>query len=139
MRSVRFGYEKDRLFLGPVSMTIERGQCWAIVGPNGAGKSTMVRLMAGLLTPRAGELTFQGRSMASMSLRDRARHIGFLPQRAPESLDFSARDMVLMGRYPHRSLGLFESPEDHHIAESAMQRTGVMNFADRTVGTLSGG
>ena len=139
MQSLRFGYSKEQLLLGPISLTIERGQCWAIVGPNGAGKSTLVRLMAGLLAPRAGEVKFQGRALSAMSLRDRAQQIGFLPQRAPESLDFSARDMVLMGRYPHRSLALFESPEDHRVAESAMMRTGVTEFADRSVDTLSGG
>ncbi len=139
LRSVRFGYANRPVFLGPVSLTIERGQCWAIVGPNGAGKSTLIRLVAGLLTPREGELKFQGRSMSSLSLRDRARRIGFLPQRAPESVDFTVRDMVLMGRYPHRSLGLFESADDHRIADEAMRRTGVIEFADRSVATLSGG
>lgn len=139
MRSVRFGYANGPMFLGPISMTIERGECWAIVGPNGAGKSTLIRLLAGLLTPRAGELKFRGRSVPSMPLRDRARRIGFLPQRAPEATDFAARDMVLMGRYPHRSLGLFESSDDHRIADEMMQRTGVTEFADRMVATLSGG
>jgi ferric hydroxamate transport system ATP-binding protein len=139
IQSVRFGYGKGPLFLGPVSLTIEPGQCWALVGPNGAGKSTMIRLMAGLLSPGEGDLKFKGRSLPSMPLRDRARSIGFLPQSAPESLDVSARDMVLMGRYPHRSLGLFESSADHRIAEESMRRTGVSAFADRLVNTLSGG
>lgn len=139
MQSVRFGYAGGPVFLGPVSLTIERGQCWAVVGPNGAGKSTLIRLLAGLLAPLEGEVRFQGRTMSTMSLRDRARRIGFLPQRAPESADFTARDMVLMGRYPHRSLGLFESAGDHNIAEEAMKRTGVLEFAERCVDTLSGG
>jgi iron complex transport system ATP-binding protein len=139
LRDVRFGYANRPDFLGPISWFIARGQCVAIVGPNGAGKSTLIRLIAGLLTSREGDLKFQGRSLSSMSSRDRARHIGFLPQRTPESLDFTVRDVVLMGRYPHRSMGLFESAGDHRIADEAMRRTGVIEFADRSIDTLSGG
>jgi iron complex transport system ATP-binding protein len=139
VRDVRFGYANRPNFLGPISLTIARGQCWAIVGPNGAGKSTLIRLIAGLLSPRDGSLNFRGQSMSAMSLRDRARHIGFLPQRTPESLDFTVRDVVLMGRYPHRSMGLFESADDHRIVDEAMRRTGVIEFADRSLAALSGG
>ncbi len=139
MRGVRFGYAKRPLFLGPVSLAVERGQFWAIVGPNGAGKSTLVRLLCGLLRSSEGEHIFQGRALSSLSLQDRARRIGFLPQRAPDSSDFTVRDMVLMGRYPHRSLGLFESAEDHRIAEESMRTTQVIEFADRPASTLSGG
>ena len=98
-RSVRFGYPHRADFLGPVSFTMERGQCWGIVGPNGAGKSTMVRLIAGLLAPRLGEVRYLGESISNISARSRARHIGFLPQRTPDCTDSTVRDVVLMGRY----------------------------------------
>jgi iron complex transport system ATP-binding protein len=139
VRNVRFGYAGRPAFLGPVSLTIQRGQFWAIVGPNGAGKSTLLKLMAGLLRPLEGDIGFRGTPLSRISLRERARHIAFLPQRFPMTLDLSVRDIVLMGRYPHRSMGLFESAQDVQVAENAMVRAGVEELADRPVTSLSGG
>ncbi|MEK7755949.1 MAG: ABC transporter ATP-binding protein, partial [Planctomycetota bacterium] len=56
LRDVRFGFPARPDFLGPISLAVAGGECWAIVGPNGAGKSTLLRLMAGLHTPHAGEV-----------------------------------------------------------------------------------
>ena len=139
LRLVRFGYSDRSDFLGPVSLRIGRGECWAIVGPNGAGKSTLLRLMAGLLRPRSGEIEFTGTSLSRLRPRDRARKIAFLPQQAHGDLDFRVGDYVLMGRYPHRSFGLFESADDHRFAAEAMSRTRTTEFAERPLATLSGG
>jgi iron complex transport system ATP-binding protein len=66
--------------------------------------------------------------------------MAFLPQGISASeLDYSVREIVLMGRFPHRSWSLFESAEDHRIAEDAMATTATGLFADRPVKTLSGG
>ncbi len=139
LAGVRFGFPTRPHFLGPVSLTIQRGQCWAIVGPNGAGKSTLLRLMAGLLRPDSGQIHLLGRSLGQTSGRQRAKHIAFLSQNVSRDLDFCARDVVLMGRFPHRSLGLFESAEDYRITEGAMSITQTLEFADRPMTTLSGG
>ena len=139
LTDVRFGFPSRPNFLGPISMTIARGQCWAIVGPNGSGKSTLLRLMAGLSRPHAGHLEIDNVRLDALSARTRARRIAFVPQQAPTDLDFCVRDVVLMGRFPHRSLGLFESSDDYATAERAMEATETSCFADRRMSTLSGG
>ena len=136
---VRFGYASRQQFLGPVSLEVRRGECWAIVGPNGAGKTTLLRLMAGLRKPHAGGLYLSGEPLDLMSHRRRARKLTFVPQHTPTDLDLGVRDIVLMGRFPHRSLGLFESAEDYRIADRAMALTETSSFADRPLATLSGG
>jgi iron complex transport system ATP-binding protein len=136
---VRFGFPSRPGFLGPISLRAQAGECWGIVGPNGAGKSTLLRLMAGLLRPKAGRIEWDGESLASLTSRDRARKIAFLPQRVAIDADFSVRDVVLMGRFPHRSMGLFDSVWDQRVAESAMAETETAHFADRPLATLSGG
>ena len=95
--------------------------------------------MAGLLKPRAGVIRLRGESVQTMSLARRARRIAFLPQHPPRELAFTVREVVLMGRFPHRSLGLFESVEDDRVANEAMKRTGVAELADRPLASLSGG
>lgn len=139
LEDVRFGFKSRPDFLGPVSLEVRPGECWAIVGPNGAGKSTLLRLMAGLLHPGSGSVTLDGSALSSLSIRDRARRVAFMPQSISQDLDYVARDIVLMGRFPHRSLGLFESSRDLEIAGRAMSQTQTLDLADRSLATLSGG
>jgi iron complex transport system ATP-binding protein len=139
VEDVRFGFASQPDFLGPIRIAAQRGDCWAIVGPNGAGKSTLLRLMAGLCRPRAGCVRIGGRSLAGLPGRERARRLTFLPQHPPVDLDLSVRDVVLMGRFPHRSFGLFESFEDYRIADRAMAVTATAGLAGRSMATLSGG
>lgn len=139
LENVAFGFVNRPDFLGPCSLTVSPGECWAIVGPNGAGKTTLLRLMAGLLRPSGGSVRLGNHSLSAMPARRRAKRIAYLPQRVLVDLDFTVGELVLMGRFPHRSLGLFESAADREIAARAMETTGITEFADRTMGTLSGG
>jgi iron complex transport system ATP-binding protein len=139
LQDVRFGFPARPDFLGPISLSLAAGECWAIVGPNGAGKSTLLRLMAGLANPDCGDARLVGESLRHLSARRRARQIAYVPQRLPSDIDLSVREIVLMGRFPHRSLDLFESPEDFHIADRVMETTATLAFADRPLPTLSGG
>jgi len=136
---VRFGYVDQPAFLGPISFSIEPGQCWGILGPNGAGKSTLLRLMVGLLKPKSGNISYENTELGSMSSASRAKRIAFMPQNIHIDVDLNARSIVLMGRHPHRSLGLFESNKDFQIADQAMRVTETSRFADRALSTLSGG
>jgi iron complex transport system ATP-binding protein len=139
LHDLHFGFPRRPDFLGPVSLSVQPGDTWAIIGPNGAGKSTLLRLMAGLLPPNSGAIEWSGTSLAKLSPRTRAQTIAFLPQRSPTDFDLTVREVVLMGRFPHRSLGLFESANDQRIADEAMQTTAVSPLADRLLSTLSGG
>ncbi|MEK6644392.1 MAG: ABC transporter ATP-binding protein [Planctomycetota bacterium] len=138
-RNVAFGFPERPDFLKPVTLDLRGGECWGLVGPNGAGKSTLLRLLAGLVQPSGGNILLDGASLASLSARDRARRIAFLPQHMPRDLANTALDVVLMGRFPHRRLGLFESAEDVDIARRSLTLTDAAMFADRTLATLSGG
>jgi iron complex transport system ATP-binding protein len=136
---VRFGFPGRPDFLGPVTLSIHRGERWAVVGPNGAGKSTLLRLMAALYTPHSGKIRLRGETITGLPARRRAQQLTFVPQQPPADLDVRVRDLVLMGRFPHRSIGLFESVEDYRIAERAMEVTETLVFAERPLATLSGG
>lgn len=137
--SVTFGFPERPDFLHPVSLTVRTGEVWGIIGPNGAGKSTLLRLMAGLIPPKSGRICFHRRSLDEIAPRDRARRIAFLPQNPPREVSLTVRQVVAMGRYPHRQLGLFESADDLRIADRAMEATQTAEFADRILATLSGG
>ncbi len=136
---LRFGYPRQDVFLGPVDLRIAAGQTWGIIGPNGAGKSTLLRLVVGLLTPTQGQVSLDGQPVARLSAVARARLAAFLPQKPVSPAGATAREVVLLGRFPYRQHRLFESQDDVRIADEALASTETSEFADRRMETLSGG
>ena len=139
VRGVTFGFPSRPDFLKPVRLEMRPGECWGIIGPNGAGKSTLLRLLAGLWTPTSGEVLFGDRPLHHTSAHRRGRHIAFMPQRIANEVSLPAGDVVLMGRFPHRRLGLFEDAADYEIARRAMRTTHTLAFAERSLSSLSVG
>lgn len=127
-----------RSLVSGVSLGVEPGELVAVVGPNGAGKSTLVRLIAGDLEPGEGTIELFGRPVGSYDARELARCRAVLPQQALVGFAFTAREVVRMGRHPHR--GRRRSvPDDPGCVDAALEAAAVAELADRRVTTLSGG
>jgi iron complex transport system ATP-binding protein len=123
--------------LKDVTLSAMPGRVTVLLGPNGAGKSSLMRSLAGLLPC---EQVFLGdRPLSTLSLRERAQHIGYLPQNGAPAWNISARELVGLGRLPYRSALTVETEFDKARAEAALIATDTLHLADRTVGTLSGG
>lgn len=127
-----------RPIVAEVTFDAGAGDFIAVMGRNGAGKSTVLDLVAGLRTPSAGAIGLDGRPIATVAPRERARAVAHLPQAVRPDLPFVAGEIVLMGRYPHTDRW-FETAADRAAVEAAMRRTGCWEFRDRTMRTLSGG
>src|SRR5699024_7643483 len=91
-----------RRVLDGVSVAFEPGRVTAILGPNGAGKTSLLRVAAGLVVAQ-GNVAMDGQSLAGMQRDHRARAIGYLPQQGDVAWNMTARDVVALGRLPHRS------------------------------------
>jgi iron complex transport system ATP-binding protein len=124
--------------LDNITLDVASGRMTAVLGPNGAGKSTLLHVLLGTLTPAAGDVRFQERTLAEWSRKELAREIGVVPQGEAEPL-FSAREIVAMGRYPYLGPWQRERPEDDAAIRRAMERCDVAAFSDRWLSTLSGG
>jgi len=135
---VDFAYG-TRPVLHDVCLGVATGDMLALAGPNGAGKSTLLGLFAGVRQPTAGVVRLHGEDIRHYARRDLAREIAVVPQDTSVLFPYTVAEMVLMGRAPHlHGIGL-EGAEDLEIAESAMARTGVLEFAHRPIVELSGG
>ncbi|KPF53101.1 ABC transporter [beta proteobacterium AAP51] len=125
--------------VGGVSLALQAGQWVALVGPNGAGKSTLLSLLAGLRKPDAGRVWLQGRELAGMPLRERARTLAWLSQQGEAEGDIAAADVVRLGRLPRH--GLFGAPDaaDEAAVQQALAETEATAFSARRLNELSGG
>lgn len=133
-------YEIDGIsILKGIDFRIEPGQLVGLIGPNGAGKSTLLRLLTGLVVSQQGEVRYEKRSLAEISLRDRAQHIGYLVQGARAHWPFSVEKVVGLGRIPHQKWWQQDTDVDRQKIESAMIETETLAYRNRVVTTLSGG
>ncbi|MFM1873779.1 MAG: hypothetical protein RL398_3201, partial [Planctomycetota bacterium] len=87
----------------------------------------------------AGTITLDGKPLAEIAPRDRARRVAYVPQESDHPFEFSGRELVAMGRHPHLARGRELGPADRAAVARALQAVGAMEFADRSVATLSGG
>ena len=134
-----FAYRRGARVVDGVSLSIAGGAIVGLIGPNGSGKTTLVRLLNGTLTPAAGTVALDGTPVSTLSRRDLARRIAVVPQDTHVTFDFSALEIVLMGRYAHLGAFALEGPADVSIARAALAATGTAALEARQFATLSGG
>ncbi|WP_067125365.1 ABC transporter ATP-binding protein [Microtetraspora malaysiensis] len=135
---IRLGYG-DRVIVDGLDLGIESGTITTIIGPNGCGKSTLLRALGRLIKPLGGQVLLDGKRIDRMPSREVARLLGVLPQApaAPEGL--TVADLVARGRHPHQTWYRQWSPDDESAVAEALERTGLLDLADRPLDELSGG
>jgi len=124
------------LLLNQLSLSVPAGELLAVLGPNGVGKSTLLKLIAGLLPCKQGRIFVDTTDLDSLSRRERARRIAYLPQ-ITETAQVTVFEAVLLGRLPH--LGLAPSERDLAMVDAIICDLGLDSLSGRPVGRLSGG
>lgn len=127
------------LVLKHINLSIEANTMLGLIGPNGGGKTTLIRLLLGLATPTRGTIRIDGLSPAQAVRRGDV--VGYLPQRpdAPANFPLNARQLVRLGLAGKTGLLRPYGRDDLDFVESLLGHTGVIDYADQPVGTLSGG
>lgn len=134
--SVSFG---KKAILHDISSVVEEGSMTAVMGPNGCGKTTLLRCVAGLLKPQSGVALVDGRSAQAYTARELARRVAFVRQQQSTDFDFTAEEIVLMGRNPYQSRMQGDTAEDRAMVERCMRQTGVWHLRQARPAAMSGG
>ena len=136
IEGVRAGYGTGPDILTDVSISIEEGASYCIIGPNGAGKSTLLKTVAGILSPRDGTISFDGRPIGGLR-PDRVLQAGvcFVPQDRTLFPEMTVKENLVMGGYLVRN---------RRLVEQRMERVFAMfpRLAERSsqlAQTMSGG
>lgn len=126
----------SRRLLDQVSVTLEPGRVHAVLGPNGAGKSTLLKLLSGEQRCTQGRVMLEERMIHEWPMLERARRRAVLPQSESLGFDFTARQVVSLGRMPC----VLQTPvREQDIISAALDATGVARLGERIYPTLSGG
>ncbi|PXA04768.1 ABC transporter ATP-binding protein [Coraliomargarita sinensis] len=140
--ALSIGYEQGadkRCLAEDLSVSLMPGEFVCLLGPNGVGKSTLIRTLAGMQSPLAGQIQIAGKNFGSIPPRERARLVSVvLTEAAPIGL-MDAYAMVSLGRHPYS--GWFGSLDAHDRGriEWAFEAVGAKHLAQRQVAELSDG
>ncbi|WP_419899101.1 metal ABC transporter ATP-binding protein [Roseomonas sp. USHLN139] len=131
-------YANGHVALRDASLVLDRPTICGLLGVNGAGKSSLFKAVMGLVTPAAGTVRIAGESVATAQRRN---WLAYVPQ--AEEVDWafpvSVRDVVMMGRYGYMNSLRIPSAADRRAVEQGLARVGMLDFAERQIGQLSGG
>ena len=137
INDVRFSYDAESQVLDGVTLDIGGPQVVSILGPNGVGKSTLMHCMNKILSPTMGTVYYDGRDISEYSLKQMARHVGYVPCTSSDSFPLTVVDTVLLGRHPHA--GWKTSDRDLEVVYETLEKLGIQDLALRYFNELSAG
>ncbi|KZM39812.1 ABC transporter [Marinomonas sp. SBI22] len=129
----------SRTILSIPHLSLPSDQVCVVLGHNGSGKTTLIQSLANQLVPDQGEVLLNTQNIQSLSQRQLAQKIGYLPQGLPSAAGLSVRELICMGRYPwHGAFGRF-TKQDGDIVDKAIEQVGIAHYANQFIDDLSGG
>ncbi|MCI5648833.1 MAG: heme ABC transporter ATP-binding protein [Fusicatenibacter sp.] len=137
-KEIQLSYGAARILNG-LNLTTNTKEFVGLIGPNGSGKSTLLKCMYRVLKPDEGYVEIDDTPIDAMSYKESARKIAVVAQHNYYNFDFSVREVVLMGRSPHKKALERDNAKDYEIVRQSLEKVGMTKFADRSFSTLSGG
>ena len=139
VEQLQFAYRNCFQVLRGVSFTAESGEFLSVLGPNGCGKSTLFRCILGILPGYTGEVLVDGDDIRTMTTRERAQRIAYIPQTHRPTFGYTVLDTAMMGI--NRQLSPLANPGKEQVQQAweALCHVGVEHLAERNFTHLSGG
>ncbi|MDR1487758.1 MAG: ABC transporter ATP-binding protein [Deltaproteobacteria bacterium] len=138
VKKISFAYGRKEV-LKDVSLNITAGRLLGLLGPNGSGKTTLFKCCLGFLKVKSGRIMLGDKNLSDYSARRLAAHVAYVPQEHKPVFPFLVREMVEMGRTPHRGVPPVSSKGDRLAVERALERVGLRDLAEENFIHLSAG
>ncbi|MDF9842338.1 MULTISPECIES: ABC transporter ATP-binding protein [unclassified Paenibacillus] len=122
-----------------VSLKVRNKQFVGLIGPNGCGKSTLLKSIYKVIKPKQGDVFLSDLNVIKASPKAVAQKLGVVGQFNELSFDFKVREMVAMGRTPHKGMLETDNKQDHDIVTGALRKVNLEDHAERSYNSLSGG
>lgn len=135
IKSLSVSYQRKTV-LSNIFLSLDSGKLYGLIGPNGAGKSTLIKAILGLVPADNGKIQIN-----NLPIDNIRKHIAYIPQKEEIDWEFPAtvKDIVLLGRIPHKKRLENFNETDYNIAYDAIKTLGMEEFIERQIGNLSGG
>ena len=130
--------EKNNILKG-INIEVDNKEVVGIIGPNGSGKSTLLKCIYRVLKPNDGAILLDNVDIKEMSVKESSKRLAVLSQHNNYNFDFTVKDIVLMGRSPHKKFMERDNKEDYDIVNEALKKVDMFEFKDRSFQSLSGG
>lgn len=133
-----FTYGAQTIF-EDIHFCVAPGEVFCLLGPNGSGKTTLLECLLGVQKLKAGEVTIGDKNINTLTSREMAKEMAFVPQRHKRTFPYLVHEVVAMGRAAH--IGLFGAPgrADEKIVRRVLAQLGISHLHDRPYTQLSGG
>lgn len=136
IRNISYSLQGKQI-LQNLNLIIPQGSFISIVGMNGSGKTTLLKLLNNYLKPTAGKILLYDKNLDTYSIKALARKQSIVFQSSKVDFDFSALQIVLMGRMPYQKLFSNDSKQDMMIAEQSMRQTNTWQLRNHLISSLS--
>jgi len=133
------GYERKKI-ISDLNLKIKSGEWIGVVGSNGSGKSTLLKSIAKIIPIQSGDLLLNGSSVKDLSTKSMAKLISYLPQKLNSNLPLTVKELVALGRSPHKNFWEFDwNKKDLSIIEEALDLCDLKIYSNKALNSLSGG
>jgi iron complex transport system ATP-binding protein len=139
VKNLTYKANKQKVLLSDLSFEIEAGGFYGVIGNNGSGKTTLLRCLSKTLNVESNTIFLNHKDINTYSARRLAKQIAVVPQHTDFLFDFSAHQIVMMGRSPYQKRLRSDSEQDLQSVQRAMEQTSTWHLRDRSVKVLSGG
>lgn len=122
-----------------INLAVANNKFIGLIGPNGSGKSTLLKAIYGVIKPSFGDVFISDKNIKNFNKKSLAKTLGVVSQFNNINFDFKVIDIVLMGRAPYKGLLEQDNKNDYDMALKALSQVGMIDFAQKSFSSLSGG
>lgn len=129
----------EKPILNNMDIHVRNQEFVGLLGPNGSGKSTFLKSIYRTMKPDVGWISLANQDIYQLPPRKVAQQMAVVRQETAIEFDFTVREMVMMGRFPHKSALQQDTKQDEQLVYETLAQVGMQDFAERSFTTLSGG